>query len=144
VAAALDSIGGLLGVEAFPTTTAGYEALLEWLSSLGSVAKVALKGQVPTGPGSTRYLQDAGIAVVEVNRADRQDRRRQGKSDPLDAISAARSAQSGRAAALPKGRDGEVEAIPHASRREALGAARPDLGGQPAPGSAVERSRRPA
>ena len=111
VAAALDSIGGLLGVEAFPTTTAGYEALLEWLSSLGSVAKVGVEGTGSYGAGLTRYLQDAGIAVVEVNRADRQDRRRQGKSDPLDAISAARSAQSGRAAALPKGRDGEVEAI---------------------------------
>jgi len=52
VAAALDSIGGLLGVEAFPTTTAGYEALLEWLSSLGSVAKVGVEGTGSYGPGS--------------------------------------------------------------------------------------------
>ena len=34
-----------------------------------------------------------------------------GRSDPLDAVSAARAAQSGRARGMPKGRDGQVEAI---------------------------------
>jgi transposase len=33
VAAALDSIGGLLGVESFPTTPAGYRALSDWLAA---------------------------------------------------------------------------------------------------------------
>ncbi|MDF1597921.1 MAG: hypothetical protein P1T08_17720 [Acidimicrobiia bacterium] len=36
VAAALDRIGGLLGVAEFDTTQAGYEALLAWLLSFGS------------------------------------------------------------------------------------------------------------
>lgn len=111
VAAALDAIGGLLGVEEFPTTPAGYKALLNWLADLGPVARVGVEGTGSYGARLTRYLQSLGISVIEVNRADRQDRRRQGKSDPLDAISAARAAQSGRAAALPKGSDGEVEAI---------------------------------
>jgi transposase len=111
VAAALDEIGGLLGVEEFPTTPVGYEALLAWLSSLGSVVLVGVEGTGSYGSGLTRYLQSSEVSVVEVNRADRQERRRQGKSDPLDAISAARAAQSGRARALPKGADGQVEAI---------------------------------
>ena len=41
VAAALDGIGGLLGVEQFPTTTAGNKALLGWLESFGQVDGVA-------------------------------------------------------------------------------------------------------
>jgi transposase len=32
VAAALDAIGGLLGVESFETTPSGYRRLFEWLS----------------------------------------------------------------------------------------------------------------
>lgn len=111
VAAALDDIGGLLGVEEFPTTPAGYQALLAWFGAFGAVARVGVEGTGAYGAGLTRHLQRAGVVVVEVNRADRQDRRRQGKSDPLDAVSAARAAQSGRACALPKGRDGQVEAI---------------------------------
>jgi hypothetical protein len=37
VAAALDPIGGLLGVEEFPATTAGYARLLGWLGGFGTV-----------------------------------------------------------------------------------------------------------
>jgi len=111
VAAALDGIGGLLGVESFPTTAAGYQDLLEWVGGFGPIAVIGVEGTGSYGAGLGRYLQAAGVAVVEVDRSDRQDRRRQGKSDPLDAISAARAAQSGRARGEPKGRDGRVEAI---------------------------------
>ena len=38
VAAALDPIGGLLGVEEFPATPAGYARLLGWLGGFGTVA----------------------------------------------------------------------------------------------------------
>ena len=111
VAAALDRIGGLLGVRQFPATAAGYADLLEWLGEFGSAALVGIEGTGSYGAGLARYMADAGVRVVEVNRADRQDRHRQGKSDPLDAVSAARAAQSGRASGAPKGRDGAVEAI---------------------------------
>jgi hypothetical protein len=37
VAAALDPIGGLLGVREFPATTAGYARLLGWLGEFGTV-----------------------------------------------------------------------------------------------------------
>ena len=111
VAAALDGIGGLLGVQEFPTTPAGYARLLAWLAGFGPVCLVGVEGTGSYGAGLARYLTAAGIRVVEVDRADRQDRRRQGKSDPLDAVSAARAAQSGRASGAPRGRDGQVEAI---------------------------------
>ena len=111
VAAALDPIGGLLGVESFATTPDGYRQLLSWLGAFGEVDLVGIEGTGSYGAGLSRHLQAAGIRVVEVDRADRQDRRRRGKSDPLDAVSAARAAQSGRATGMSKGRDGAVEAI---------------------------------
>ena len=111
VAAALDSLGGLLGVREFPATAAGYADLLSWLGSFGDLALVGVEGTGSYGAGLARHLAAARVRVVEVDRADRQDRHRQGKSDPLDAVSAARAAQSGRAAGTPKGRDGAVEAI---------------------------------
>ena len=111
VAAALDPLGGLLGVREFPATAAGYADLLSWLTGFGDLALVGVEGTGSYGAGLARYLAAAGIRVVEVDRADRQDRHRQGKSDPLDAVSAARAALSGRAAGVPKGRDGAVEAI---------------------------------
>jgi transposase len=111
VAAALDPIGGLLGVREFPATPAGYACLLDWLGGFGTVCLVGIEGTGSYGAGLARHVTTAGVRVVEVDRSDRQDRRRQGKSDPLDAVSAARAAQSGRARGAPKGRDGSVEAI---------------------------------
>jgi transposase len=111
VAAALDSIGGLLGVQEFPATAAGYARLLGWLSGFGPVCLVGIEGTGSYGAGLARHITTAGVRVVEVDRSDRQDRRRQGKSDPFDAVSAARAALSGRARGASKGRDGAVEAI---------------------------------
>jgi transposase len=111
VAAALDPIGGLLGVGEFPATLAGYACLLEWLGGFGTVCLVGIEGTGSYGAGLARHITAAGVRVVEVDRSDRQDRRRQGKSDPLDAVSAARAAQSGKARGAPKGRDGAAEAI---------------------------------
>jgi transposase len=111
VAAALDPVGGLLGVQEFPATPAGYARLLGWLGRFGTVCLVGIEGTGSYGAGLARHLAAAGVRVVEVDRSDRQDRRRAGKSDPLDAVSAARAAQSGRARGAPRGRDGSVEAI---------------------------------
>ena len=84
VAAALDPIGGLLGVRQFPATAAGYADLLQWLGEFGTVALVGIEGTGSYGAGLARHLATAGVRVVEVDRADRQDRHRAGKSDPLD------------------------------------------------------------
>ncbi len=111
VAAALDGIGGLLGVEQFPTTPAGNKALLVWLKSLGGVVKVGVEGTGSYGAPLARYLRRAGVAVVEVDRPNRQERRRRGKTDVVDAIEAARAAQGARQLGAAKTRDGNVEAI---------------------------------
>lgn len=111
VAAALDDIGGLLGVEEFATDAAGHRRLLEWLESFGTVAVVGVEGTGSYGVGLARSLRAAGVAVVEVDRPNRLVRRRQGKSDPVDAVEAARAVLSGRASGAGKTRDGNVEAI---------------------------------
>jgi transposase len=111
VAAALDPVGGLLGVREFPATPAGYSGLLGWLGGFGTVCLVGIEGTGSYGAGLSRHVTASGVRVVEAGRSDRQDRRRAGKSDPLDAVSAARAAQSGRARGAPKGRDGAVEAV---------------------------------
>jgi transposase len=111
VAAALDGLGGVLGVESFETTAAGYRQLLDWMSSFGTVARVGVEGTGAYGAGLSRFLHRQGVEVIEVDRANRQVRRQGGKSDPADAVEAARAAQSGRARGLAKTRDGNVEAI---------------------------------
>ncbi len=111
VAAALDHIGGLLGVESFPATAAGYRQLTGWLASFGTVVLVGVEGTGSYGAGLTRHLLETGIEVVEVDRPNRQERRRTGKSDPLDAIEAARAALGGKAKGKAKTRDGNVEAM---------------------------------
>jgi transposase len=111
VAAALDPIGGLLGVESFPATKAGYRQLYDWMAGFGSVVTVGVEGTGAYGAGLARFLRAAGVKVIEVDRPNRQVRRQQGKSDPADAVEAARAAQSGRARAVAKTKDGTVEAI---------------------------------
>jgi len=100
VAAVLDGIGGLLGVEQFPTTTAGNQALLGWLETFGRLVKVGVEGTGSYGAPLARYLRRAGVQVMEVDRPNRQD-----------AIEAARAAQGERQLGWAKTRDGNVEAI---------------------------------
>jgi len=111
VAAALDPLGGVLGVESFVASPQGYEAMLEWLGGFGMVSKVGVEGTGAYGAGLGRFLRRAGVQVVEVDRPNRQMRRTTGKSDPADAVEAARAVLSGRATGAPKSRDGNVEAI---------------------------------
>jgi len=111
VAAALDAIGGLLGVDSFVATPSGYRSMLKWLRAFGEVEKVGIEGTGAYGAGLARFLSRSGIEVVEVDRPNRQVRRQKGKSDPLDAVEAARAVLSGRANGRPKSRDGAVEAI---------------------------------
>jgi transposase len=111
VAAALDLVGGLLGVAEFPATLAGHRRMVAWLAGFGPVARVGVEGTGSYGAGLARHLRAAGIQVTEVDRPNRQARRRAGKSDPLDAIEAARAALPGRASGAAKTRDGNVEAI---------------------------------
>ncbi len=109
VVAAVDHNGGVLGIESFPTSEAGYENLAGWLASFGPVTRIGVEGTGSYGVGLSRFLTATGIEVVEVDRPNRQLRRRKGKSDPTDALAAARAALSGSATGAPKHRNGPVE-----------------------------------
>jgi len=110
VAAVLSATGGLLAVDTFPTTAAGYRKLLSWARSHGVLSRAGVEGTSSYGAAVARALTAAGITVVEVNQPDRAHRRLRGKTDALDAESAARAVLSGRATAIAKAGTGPVEA----------------------------------
>ena len=122
MAAAVDSAGRLLATAAFAADASGYQQMLGWLESQGTVACVGVEGTGSYGARLARYLQAAGVKTVEVNRPNRQFRRRRGKTDAVDAEAAARAALSGQADAVPKAANGPVEAIRmlQAARRSAV------------------------
>jgi len=109
--AAIDAVGRLLGTISVPATAAGYEQLLTWASVFGLVTRAGVEGTGCYGAGVARFLQAAGVEVIEVTRAARADRRHHGKSDSLDAQAAARVVLAGTATATPKQRSGIVESI---------------------------------
>lgn len=111
VAAVIDTAEALLGTASFPTTRAGYRALLRWMASFGELQRVGVEGTGSYGAGVYRHLVQAGLEVLEVDRPDRRERRLHGKNDDLDAISAARAALHGQRTTTPKRRDGAVEAL---------------------------------
>lgn len=111
VAVVLDGLGRHQGVLSFPASDAGAARLLDWSRQAGSPLIAGIEGTGSYGYQLTRALQTAGLTVVEVNRPDRANRRRKGKSDPVDAEAAARAVLAGQATAIPKDREGAVEAL---------------------------------
>ena len=103
--------GALLADQQFPATSAGYRAIIAFITSLGSLIRFGVEGTNSYGAGLSRHLQDAGIEVREVIRPNRAQRRLRGKSDPLDAITAAQVALTGDDLPIPKTSDGPVESI---------------------------------
>ena len=111
VAAVVDTAGRVLKTAPFPADTTGYQQMRAWFRYSGKVLGVGVEGTGSYGVGLTRYLNQAGIRVVEVNRPNRQLRRQKGKTDTVDAEAAARAAANGTATAIPKSADGPIEAI---------------------------------
>jgi transposase len=62
VAAALDPVGGLLGVREFPAAAAGYSRLLGWLGGFGTVCLAGIEGTGSYGAGLARHIAAAGCA----------------------------------------------------------------------------------
>src|SRR5215210_6484872 len=81
----LDTGGRTLGEVTVANTDAGFAELLGWLAARqpGPRLVVAVEGSRSYGIGLTRFLDRAGLRVVEVEQPKRTDRRR-GKSDPID------------------------------------------------------------
>ena len=111
VAVILNAVGRHQGQLQFPATDGGAAQLLAWSREHGAPAIAGVEGTGSYGYQLTRSLQGADITVVEVNRPDRANRRRKGKSDPIDAEAAARAVLAGQATAVPKNREGAVEAL---------------------------------
>jgi transposase len=111
VAAAVDHLGRVLGTTWVPSTTRGSVQLLGWARRLGEVQRFGIEGTGSFGAGLSRWLQQQGYQVVEVNRPKRQARRRRGKSDPVDAEAAARAALAGEATTTPKAGNDTVEML---------------------------------
>jgi transposase len=75
--AALDGIGGLLGVQEFAATPAGYMRLLGWLQGFGTVALIGIEGTGSYGAGLARYFAAAGIRALMVAKRTARAQRTQ-------------------------------------------------------------------
>ena len=85
VAATVNNRDRVLASASFAATRQGYRQMLAWMHSFGSLRRVSVESTGSYGAGLLRFLQQAGIEVLEVTSPDAQDRRRRGKNDDLDA-----------------------------------------------------------
>ena len=111
VAAVVDERDLVLGTRCFATTRQGYRQMLGWMRSFGELRRVGIESTGSYGAGLLRFVQQAGIEVLEVTTPDNQDRRRRGKNDDLDAQNAAHAAFAGKRTVTPRSRDGMVESL---------------------------------
>ena len=111
VAAVVDERDRVLGTRCFATTRQGYRQMLAWMRSFGEVQRIGIESTGSYGAGLLRFVQKAGIEVLEVTTPDKQDRRRRGKNDDLDAQNAAHAAFAGKRTVTPRSRDGMVESL---------------------------------
>jgi len=110
-AAVVDDQDRVLANESFATTRHGYKQMLAWLRSFGQLARIGVECTGTYGAGLLRYLQHAGVTVLEVTAPDKQDRRKRGKDDTIDAENAAHAAFAQVRTVTPKTRDGMVESL---------------------------------
>lgn len=66
--------------------------MLAWMRSFGALKRVGIECSGSYGAGLLRYMQTAGVEVLEVTAPDNLDRRRRGKNDDFDAEGAAHAA----------------------------------------------------
>lgn len=111
VAAVVDEHDRVLATRSFATTRQGYKQMLTWMRSFGEIQRIGIECTGTYGAGLLRYLQAAGVDVLEVTAPDSSDRRRRGKDDDLDAQNAAHAAFAGKRTVTPKSRDGMIESL---------------------------------
>ena len=66
--------------------------MVTWMRSFGDLRRIGVECTGSYGAGLLRYMQAAGVEVLEVTAPDELDRRRLGKNDDFDAQSAAHAA----------------------------------------------------
>jgi hypothetical protein len=64
----LDHLGRLQSRLTIPTTRAGYQQLVAWAGRHGQLTQAGVEGTGTYGAGLTRFLTQAGVTVVEVDR----------------------------------------------------------------------------
>ena len=111
VAAVVDGLDRVLQSRSFATTRQGYKQMLTWMRSFGQLRRIGVEATGTYGAGLLRYMQNAGVEVLEVTTPDTHDRRKRGKNDDLDAQNAAHAAFAGRRTVTPKSRDEMVESL---------------------------------
>lgn len=111
VAAVVDDNDQVLGTQSFATTRQGYKLMLTWMRSFGDLQRIGVECTGSYGAGLLRYMQVAGVDILEVTAPDKLDRRRRGKNDDFDAQSAAHAAFARRRTVTPRSRDGMVESL---------------------------------
>lgn len=111
VAAVVDAQDRVIGTRTFAATRQGYRQMLTWMYSLGELKRIGIESTGSYGAGLLRFMQQAGVIVLEVTTPDRQDRRKRGKNDDLDAQNAAHAAFAEKRTVTPRRRDGMIEAL---------------------------------
>ncbi len=111
VAAVVDEQDHVLGTGCFATTRQGYRQMLSWMRSFGDLRRIGVESTGSYGAGLLRFMQAAGVEVLEVTTPDKHDRRRRGKNDDLDAQNAAHAAFAGKRTVTPRSRDAMVESL---------------------------------
>ena len=111
VAAVVNQHDQLLDSQTFPSTRHGYKQMLVWMRSFGELSRIGIECTGTYGAGLLRYMQQAGVTVLEVTAPDKSDRRKRGKDDIRDAQNAAHAAFAGVRTVTPKTRDGLIESL---------------------------------
>lgn len=111
VAAVVDAHDRVLDSGFFAATRHGYKQMVRWMRTFGRVERIGVESTGSYGAGLLRYLNQAGLEVLEVTAPDKSERRKRGKSDTIDAESAAHAAFAGIRTVTPKTRDGMIESL---------------------------------
>src|SRR6202453_629991 len=105
VAAVVDEQDRVMETRSFATPRQGYRQMLAWMRAFGELQRIGIESTGSYGAGLLRFMQQAGITVLEVTTPDKQDRRRRGKNDDLDAQNAAHAAFAGQRTVTPRRHD---------------------------------------
>lgn len=74
VASVVNHEDKVLGTQSFATIRQGYRLMLVWMRSFGELQRIGIECTGSHGAGLLRYMQSAGVDVLEVTTPDKQDR----------------------------------------------------------------------
>lgn len=116
--------GAVLDELTVPTTSEGYQDLVDLADHYSPLRVWAIEGTGGHGAGLARHLAHGQEVVHELDRPERSTRRHGAKSDPLDAVRAAREALARPLLGTPRaGGDRQALSVLLAARSSAVDAA---------------------